>query len=392
MYATVEKMTEGFVAASERLSEVENDARESVLEIKKEVDSLREANRRLSKAVLGRLTTTGESETSFWPSPEMAKQFGELVLTANRKAMAEGTQAGGGALVPEELASWIIQKLGQYGVFRRDSMTVPIGSDRLQIPAVTSDLTIVCPGEGAEITPSDVAVNQVGLTTRKLCCLTKVSSELEEDSLIALGEILGTSFARSLSKREDLIGFLGDGTSTYFGMTGICGALLAVDPVIANIKSLVVGSGNTYAELTLADFRNVIAALPDDGDENAKWYMSKKFYYQVPYALAETAGVTNIFEILSDKKGRSLLGYPVEFVSCMPSTEANSQICALLGDLRLGAILGQRRDMRLDRSGDVHFTSDQIGFRGTERIAITVYGVGDTTEAGPICGLITAAS
>jgi len=198
--------------------------------------------------------------------------------------------------------------------------------------------------------------------------------------------------ARSLARKEDLIGFLGDGTSTYFGMTGIVGALRAVDETIGNIKSLVVGSGNTYAELTLGDFRKVIGILPTEADDEAKWYMSKKFYYNVVYPLAETAGVANIFEILSDKKGRYLLGYPVEFVSDMPSVEDDSQICALLGDLKLGAFLGERREMRVERSDHVHFSTNQIGFRGTERITTGIYGVGDTTESGPICGLITAAS
>jgi HK97 family phage major capsid protein len=73
-------------------------------------------------------------------------------------------------------------------------------------------------------------------------------------------------------------------------------------------------------------------------------------------------------------------------------SEANSQICALLGDLTLGSYLGQRKAMTIDRSSDVYFANDQIGFRGIERIDINAYGVGDTTEAGPIVGLITAES
>jgi len=195
-----------------------------------------------------------------------------------------------------------------------------------------------------------------------------------------------------MAKKEDLIGFVGDGTSTYFGMTGIVGALRAVDATIGNIKGLVVAAGNNYSEITLANFREVVGILPEDCDDTAKWYMNKKFYYSVIYPLAETAGVANIFEILSDRKSRFLLGYEVVFVSAMPSTEANSQICAILGDLQLGAYLGERRELRIESSDHVHFNTDQIGFRGTERIDINAYGVGDTSEAGPIVGLILAAS
>jgi len=219
-----------------------------------------------------------------------------------------------------------------------------------------------------------------------------VSSELEEDSLIAIGEILGLSMARSLAKKEDAIGFVGDGTSTYFGMTGIVGALLGVDETIGNIQGLKVGSGNAYAELALADFEGVVSILPSDADDNARWFMNKKFYYSVVYPLARAAGVANIFEILSDRKARYLYGYEVEFVAAMPYVEANSQICAILGDLQLGAFLSERRQLEIARSDQVHFVNDQIGYRGIERIDINAFGVGDTSEAGPIVGLITAAT
>jgi HK97 family phage major capsid protein len=76
----------------------------------------------------------------------------------------------------------------------------------------------------------------------------------------------------------------------------------------------------------------------------------------------------------------------------MPKAEANSQICALLANLRMGAYLGDRRNLTIDRSSERYFDTDQIGIRGTERVAPAIHGVGDTTDAGPICGLITAAS
>jgi len=107
---------------------------------------------------------------------------------------------------------------------------------------------------------------------------------LSEDSLIGIGEILAISLTRSMAKSEDLIGFIGDGTSTYFRMRGIAGALRAVDDTIGNIAGLVVASGNAYSEITLADFRKVVGILPPELDETAAWYMHKRFYYDVVYA------------------------------------------------------------------------------------------------------------
>jgi HK97 family phage major capsid protein len=255
---------------------------------------------------------------------------------------------------------------------------------------------VYSPGEGGEIDESDMGGGQVNLVPRKLACLARYSSELEEDCIAALGELVGQSIARSMARAEDLAGFLGDGTSTYWSFQGIVGALRAVDETIANIKSLVVGSGNAYSELTLADFRKVCGILPMSADMGARWFMHKSFFYNVvlPLLWAETAGQPIIGTPTYFEQGPSkfLLGYPVEFTPAMPKAEANSQICALLADLRLGAFLGERRTLNIARSDHVHFSTDEIAIRGLERISINAYGVGDTTDAGPICGLITAAS
>lgn len=386
---TEEKVAEGFKAAGERMDTVEQD----MAEFKRAVEQLTSSLKMYSNAFKTGRTDTGETYNRFWATEAEAKAFGELFLiAAGRKDAGEAVSTEGGILVPEELAVTLIQKLGKYGKFRKNALVVPIGSDRRIVPKVESDLTIYAPGEGVEITKSDMSFSGVGLTMIKMCCLAAVSSELAEDSLIAIGEIIGTSIARSMAKKEDLIGFLGDGTITYFGRTGICGALLGVDGTIGNIKGLKVATGNAYSEITLEDFEGAVAILPDDADDGAKWYVNRKFFFSVMYKLARAAGAADMFAILTSQRERFFMGYPVEFVSAMPSTEANSQICAILGDLSLGAYLGERRMLTIEKSSEVLFTSDQIAFRGAERVDFNAFGVGDTTEAGAIVALITAAS
>lgn len=387
-----ENITAGFKAAGERIDGIEGDAKSAFEEMKATVGEMQQQLRRYTKVLLNQSVEQG-SYAGFWPTEELAKEFGELVFKALRKKdMGESVNVEGGVLVPEQLATYVIQKLGQYGKFRNNALVVPIGSDRLDVPKVESDLTIYAPGEGGTITKSDMAFSMVGLNVVKFVCLCAISNELEEDSLTAIGEILGLSITRSMAKKEDLIGFMGDGTETYFGMTGIIGALLGVDETIGDIKGLQVASGNAYSEITLDDFEGVVSILPDDADDSAKWYVNRKFFFTVMHKLARAAGASDMFQILTSDKRRYFMGYPVEFVSCMPSVAANSQICALLGDLKLGAYLGQRKVLDIAKSTDVYFASDQLGIRGRERIAIAAYGVGDTTEAGPIVGLITAAA
>jgi HK97 family phage major capsid protein len=285
-----------------------------------------------------------------------------------------------------------IDQLGRFGKFRKNALVLPMESASALMPKMESDLTVICPGEGKDMDKSDVGFSQIRLTPKTWCALAKVSTELSEDSVVALGEIIGMSIARSMARKEDLVGFVGDGTETYFGMKGIVGAFHSISSTISEIAGLVVGTGNAYSELVLSDFQLVVGLLPEQYDETAKWFMSKKFYYNVVWRIAQSAGVANIFEILSDKKSKYFLGYEVEFVHSMPSTAANSQICAVLGDLQAGAYLAERRSLLIEQSRDAYFGSNQLGIRGTERIDINCFGVGDKTNPGSIVGLITAAS
>jgi HK97 family phage major capsid protein len=101
---------------------------------------------------------------------------------------------------------------------------------------------------------------------------------------------------------------------------------------------------------------------------------------------------------IENARTKSFLGYEVAFSQVMPKAEANSQVCALLGDLSQAARLGSRREVTLAISEHSRFSYDEIEIKGTERFDINVHDVGNASataadrEAGPVVGLITAAS
>ena len=312
-----------------------------------------------------------------------------------KKTMTGTSQTGGGALVTVEQSATIIMLLEQYGKYRANAQPYPMAAGSTLVPKIDSLLEVYCPGEGGAITPADPAINMVAMTPKTLCALTAYSLELEDDTLYILGELLAGLFARSFAYKEDLCGFLGDGTSTYFHFTGITGALRKVSATIANIKSLVVGAGDAYSELTLANFISVAGILPQMADtEDTKWFAHRYFYYTVMVALALAAGGVTASEIIisAGQRRKMFLEYPVEMTQVMPRVAAVSQICAILADLRQGAYLGTRGGIEFASSDQRYFDQGLMAVRGRDRVAINVHGVGDTTNAGPICGLITAAS
>jgi HK97 family phage major capsid protein len=92
------------------------------------------------------------------------------------------------------------------------------------------------------------------------------------------------------------------------------------------------------------------------------------------------------------------LGYPVNFTTAMPKTDANSQIACLLGDLSQAATLGDRRQRTLFTDPYSLSGNDSVQVKGTERADIVVSEVGNATSVaadkapGAIVGLISAAS
>lgn len=395
-------------------------------EVKTQIDELNKQLRNLHLQGRQIAQQSGSRYNGYFSSPHEAKKFALLIMAASmgdhprfksrfeqiiksledegiepywldgngKKTMVGSGQVSGSLVTVEQIPS-IIMLLEIYGKFRANAQVMPMGAGQTVVPKIDGLLAGYVPGEGGTITETTPEIPCITLTPRTINFLTGYSMELEEDSLVALGEMLAGLFARSMAYYEDLIGFLGDGTSTYFGMTGITGALLAVSATIASIKSLIVGAGNAYSELTLANFESVAGILPEFADDGfAKWFVHRYFFFTVMVSLALAAGSGTANEILTGAatKQRTYLGYTVEFTQVMPKAEANSQICALLANLRQGAILGTRGGIEFAQSSERYFEKGIIAVRGRDRIAVNAHGVGNTTNAGPICGLITAAS
>jgi HK97 family phage major capsid protein/HK97 family phage prohead protease len=315
-----------------------------------------------------------------------------------KRDQAEGDNESGGYLVPEEFGNDLIDLRETYGIFRRNTKIVPMSSDVQSDPRRTGGLTAVFEGEADTGDVSTLGWDRVSLTAKKLMVLARYSSEISEDSLISMADTLANEMAYAFANKEDECGFNGDGTSTYGGIVGVRNKLLNLSATRANIAGLVVGSGNLYSELALVDFEAVVGKLPEYADTPmAKWFVSRSFYYNVMVKVALAAGGNAASDIESTRAKR-FLGYDVEFTQVMPKVEANDQVCAILGDLSKGARMGTRRGTTISLSEHVLHSTDQIQVRGTERFDINVHDVGNQSataalrEAGPIVGLLTAAS
>ncbi|MCE5186074.1 MAG: phage major capsid protein [Planctomycetaceae bacterium] len=348
-----------------------------------------------------------------WKSAEMARDFGLYCLAAickskratdllkakgytlEEKAMTENDPTSAGLLVPQQILDGLIMMIGQYGKFRRDALVQPMASDSAMGFRLDSGLTVYCVQEGTTPNESKPILGTIGLSAKEWLTYTLVDKSLNEDCAIALGNLLGELIALAFAEKEDFIGFMGDGNSTSFNYIGIVGQFNKMVAAGVTPKGLRGGSGSGWAGLVLGDFSALQGDVHDKAEigEGPKWYCSKQFYHQVMRKLALSAGGVNAQEVQagSVNKIKMFLAAPVEFVQSMPTATGTSQICCFYGNLKVGAILGDRRQMTISQSEHYKFAERQLTVLGSERVAICVYGCGDGDKAGTIVALKSGA-
>lgn len=303
----------------------------------------------------------------------------------------------GGYLVPEELDDAMIDLKEQYGLARRLFRRSTMRSDTKSRSRRAGGLTAYFVGEGSAGTESTMSWDRVNLVAKKLMILTRITNELNEDAAVEIADILVQEAGYAFAEKEDDCAFNGDGTSTYGRIVGVRQKLKDVDSTIGNIKGLTVAAGNTFAEFTLANFNTVVGTLPMYADTPRAVWVMHKVLWAIAEKLMHAAG-GNTVENYAGKPRRSFMGYPVEISQKMPKTDANSQVAALLGDFSLAADFGDRQQTSIATSesatinSESVFETDELGLRATERIDVNVHDVGNTTDAGPVVGLISAAS
>jgi len=319
-----------------------------------------------------------------------AKRCGEIVEKdypdIHKRAM---DSVSDGSLLMPEFSSRLIRLVEQFGVYEAEAFAMPMGGESLTFMRRTGGMTVYVVGEGSAPTQSDPSYGNVTLVPKELATLTYIPLTLEEDALPAIGELVAQEIAQAFAEAGDDDGFNGDGSSTYHGFTGVIPKLIDINGVDDG-GGLTLGSGNAWSELTQADHDKLMGGLPTYVS-NPKYYCSRPYFAQVLVKLMHSAGGVTAGEI----EGRRQLmfnGDPVRIVQKMAKTEANSQIPLLYGDLRLSSTVGQRRQLSVDADRSYKFAERQVTVLGYRRIAINNHDLGTADAAGPVTGLITAAS
>ena len=330
-------------------------------------------------------------------SEEQARSFGLFVLSrgAGRDWAAEAlksefpdvvkefgtTEAGN--LLPEEYTGRIVDLIEQHGVIERNALRVPMSADTQKYSKKTARMSAAPMDEATALDKTKPTLANRSLVARKWGAYVEVPSEVSDDAVAAIGEMIARDMAQSFALAVDEAGLVGDGSGTYNSITGIIDSLIA--------QAIVTGADTTWADLTLANFQEVVSRVTTRTFVNneAVWIVSPQFFWTVIAKHILASGGVTAAEI-EGRRSLQFLGFRVEFSTVMPTSTAVGEICAIFGSIRQGVTFGDRRQLTVKQSEHYKFAEDVLAFLGTRRFDLNVDGAGTGTTVEVLAALKTA--
>ncbi|MDX1951501.1 MAG: phage major capsid protein [Verrucomicrobiota bacterium] len=308
------------------------------------------------------------------PNAQKLREYGKACENIQTKAALTTTDIP----MPVGYSGQIIELVSQFGSFRRYATVYPMGDGKVNLPRLTTDPAFGFIDMSATIPEKSPQIGFVELDSKKAGGLIRMPHEIDQDSIVPLGQFLARYIARQIASWEDTTGWLADGSATYKTLEGV------VDRIVDNSKTVTLTSGNTATDdVTLANLRSVRALVDESVLGMSAYYCHPTF--ESLFASFNSGGST--YYIPNGSNGATLDGFPIRWVNKLPvlSASANvSKVVTAFGDMTYW-YLGDRGGVRIDYSLDAFFATDEIAVRALWRFTVkelaTVHMSGVRTAA-----------
>lgn len=264
------------------------------------------------------------------------------------------SNAAGGYLVPTELAREIIRKEAAINTMRGLARIFPMGSDKVNLPSQANGVTTYWTAQGAALTASDPTFGQLSLDAKKLTALTYITTEAEEDAVIALAEYVTDLIHEALSDEEDKQFWTGAAASATTPEGFVNSALIT-----ANVAQATAGAGNfKWTDLVALEY-----TLPRKYRPGSAYVMADADEKKVHSFVDAQNRPLYTTDVVNGEKRAFFGGYPI----IVPKDVAAGTV--FFGRLK-NYIIGDRRRLAVARTseGAGTFENDTTAIKATTRI------------------------
>lgn len=267
-----------------------------------------------------------------------------LTFQERTKALAEGVDADGGYLVPDEFRATLIEHILQTQSIRQYATVIPMASKYLEIPKLSSDVKVYWGTENQSITTTTADFGNMTLTPFRLNAIIYTSRELFDDSAISIFDVLRRRFTARVADEETKVFLNGNGTTQPKGINQ------------ETLRSVSAANALTPDHLTKAYY-----LLPEGYRNTARWIVNSRVMEHLENAKASGTGEYLYPSLQGEVK--TLKGRPILVTDYQPSSKID------FGDVSYYYI-GDRQQMTMDVTTEAGNTWEkyQVGLRLVERI------------------------
>jgi HK97 family phage major capsid protein len=284
--------------------------------------------------------------------------------------------------LPAQYGSQIRELISDFGVVRRRMSPYPIGMGTAKPARMGTRVAFGSIAMSAPFVEKSPTFGFASLESHKIGGVVRLPREIDEQSIVAMGQFLARYGAIEFSRAEDTWGFLADGGATFEQVHGI--VKVARDTghthVLADTKT-------KPSDATLDDFR-ALRTHVDKAALNGRlsaYYLDTTWESHLP--TFRTAAEPTVYQRLPN--GSAILdGYPIVWTDILTpygTAAAPDANLAVFGALSFWW-MGEHGTPRIDTSQHVWFANDQLAVRFIEEIDFD-YAAEDATAV-----LLTAAA
>jgi HK97 family phage major capsid protein len=284
--------------------------------------------------------------------------------------------------LPDIYGSEVRELISDFGVVRRRMSPYPIGMGTARPARTGTRPSFGSIAMSAPIGEKAPTLTFASLESHKIGGIVRLPREIDEQSIVAMGQFLARYGAVEFARAEDTWGFLSDGTPGYESVRGI------VQVARDSAHAIALANGKTKpSDATLDDFR-AVRRLVNKAALNGRlsaYYLDTTWETRLPSF--RTAAEPNVYQRLPD--GSTILdGYPIVWTDVLEPFGAAASAdkpLAVFGALSFWW-MGEHGNPRIDTSEHVWFANDQLAVRFIEEIDFD-FAANDATAA-----LLTAAA
>jgi HK97 family phage major capsid protein len=284
--------------------------------------------------------------------------------------------------LPVTYSGEIRELISEFGVVRRRMSPYPIGMGTARPARMGTRPSFGSIAMSATFPEKSPTVTFASLESHKIGGIVRLPREIDEQSIVAMGQFLARYGAVEFARAEDNWGFLADGTGTYEGVKGV------VQVARDNGKTYALAATKTKpSDATLDDFRALRRSVNKaalNGRLSA-YYLDSTWETRLP--AFRTSAEPYVYQRLPDGSA-TLDGYPIVWTDVLQAygtDAAADKPLAVFGAMSFWW-MGEHGSPRIDTSEHVWFANDQLAVRFIEEIDFD-YAAPDATGV-----LLTAAA